>query len=281
MHIVVNLFQALFLIITLLVIVSYVIRKFEIDNRGADSMTPREKAGFRDIALGILGEIVAAFVCLILYPVGRFSEPRSLSGLSFGNRPVILCHGYMHNRAAFFFINHQLKKVGLKNLVSPNFLPVSASIPRFAEQLADVVALVVSHTGCDRVNLVGHSMGGLVIRYYIEHYGGAARVGKAIMLGTPNFGTTMAVLSPFETAGQFRLDSPLITNLNESFSPRDSVEYISIWSDFDNIVVPPENAKMPEPCTNIMVRGVGHLALLFSNQVIGQLKLALSEESVM
>jgi len=279
MHIVVNLCQALFLIIALMVVVSYVIRKYELDNRSADSATPHEKAGFRDAALGLLGEIIVAFLCLIIYPFGRFSEPRSFSRLSPGDRPVILCHGYMHNRAAFFFIIHRLKKAGLKNLVAPNFLPISASIPRFAERLSEVVTLVISQTGCERVNLVGHSMGGLVVRYYIEHCGGASHVGKAIMLGTPNFGTKMAVLSPFETAKQFRIDSPLITDLNKSFSPRDSVEFISLWSDFDNIVVPPENAKLPEPCENIMIRGVGHLALLFSNQVITQLTRALSERS--
>jgi triacylglycerol esterase/lipase EstA (alpha/beta hydrolase family) len=178
----------------------------------------------------------------------------------------------MHNRSAFLFIIHHLRKAGMNNLIPPNFRPVSGSISDFAAQLAAAVNLAIQRTGSEKVDLVGHSMGGLIIRFYIEHLGGSSHVSRAVLLGAPVLGTKMAVLSPFKTAQQFRLDSPLVAELNASHSSTNSVNYISIWSDFDNMIIPPENAKMPAPSENIMVRGVGHVALLFSRQVITQLK---------
>jgi pimeloyl-ACP methyl ester carboxylesterase len=272
MHIVLNLFQAFLLIVALTVIVSYVLLKYELDNRKDDAAARGERIGARDAILGIIGEIGAAVICIVLYPFGWLPERVLYPGVPPGEKPLVLCHGYLHNRSAFLFIGYRLRRAGLKNLIVPNFRPASASVAQFAERLSEAVEYAISQTGCTEVDIVGHSMGGLVVRHYIEHCGGSSRVGKAVMLGSPVHGTKMAVLSPLTTARQFRIDSPLVAGAGNSDPSWDSVEVVSIWSDFDNIVIPPENARVPEPGKNIVVRGVGHLALLFSGQVFFQLK---------
>jgi len=101
----------------------------------------------------------------------------------------------------------------------------------------------------------------------MEKLDGASGVETAITLGTPNRGTKMAALGLFETASQFRPDSALITELAQTPSSCSGVNMVSVWSDFDNVVLPAENASLPEPCTNIVVSSVGHVALLFSRRV--------------
>jgi hypothetical protein len=60
-------------------------------------------------------------------------------------------------------------------------------------------------------------------------------------------------------------------------APPSGVKMVSVWSEFDNIVLPPENALLPEPHTNIMVKNVGHVALLFSRQAFVHLRLAFTD----
>jgi triacylglycerol esterase/lipase EstA (alpha/beta hydrolase family) len=278
MHIILNLFQVLLLLIVLVVGVSYIIRKYEVENKKSEAVERRERANLLEAALGVLGEVAAVLITIILYPFGYIPGGASSSRLVPGRKAVILCHGYMHNRSAFFLLAYRLRRAGLRNLIAPNFLPASASVPHFAEILSETVNSAISQTGCDMVDIVGHSMGGLVLRYYIDNLGGETRVKKAVTLGSPNHGTTMAVLGLFASARQFRIDSALIAEMGRSQRSMDSVERIAIWSDFDNIVIPPENAKLPEPAESIRVHGIGHVALLFSNQVFVQLKRVLSEE---
>jgi len=274
MRIILGLFQILVFVIVLAVFVSYIIRRYELGNRDAAIEGAYGQASAAEKALGIAGEIVAAVLSLVLYPFGYLAGGSSPAKLTTGERPVILCHGYMHNRSAFFLLHHRLRKAGWHNVVSPNFRPASASIPDFASQLADTVAVALVRSGCDDVDLVGHSMGGLVARYFIQNLGGASCVRMAVTMGSPHRGSKMAALGLFGTAEQFRSDSSLITGLDAANTPANMT---AIWSDFDNMVLPPENARLPEPCRNIMVRSVGHIALLLSGRVFEQLRRALSE----
>ena len=274
MRIVLSLFQILFFVIVLAVFVSYIIRRYELGNRDAAMEGAYDKVSVGERALGIAGEIVAALLSVVLYPFGYLAGGSSPAKLKSGERPVILCHGYMHNRSAFFLLHHRLRKAGWHNVVSPNFRPATASIPDFASQLADAVAIALVSSGSDDVDLVGHSMGGLVVRYFIQNLGGASCVRMAVTLGSPHRGSKMAALGLFGTAEQFRSDSSLIMGLDAANTP---VSMTAIWSDFDNIVLPPENARLPEPCRNIMVRSIGHIALLLSGRVFDQLRRVLSE----
>lgn len=274
MRIVLNFFQILIFVVAFGVLVSYIIRRYELGNRGSTMEGADGQVSVVEGALGIAGEIVATVLSAVLYPVGYLRGEASLARLKTGERPVILCHGYMHNRSAFFLLRYRLSKAGWRNVVSPNFRPATASIPDFAQQLADTVAVALIKSGCDEVDLVGHSMGGLVVRYYIQNLGGASCVRTAITLGSPHRGTKMAALGLFGTAEQFRSDSPVVLGLDEAGTP---VSMTAIWSDFDNIVLPPENARLPEPHRSIMIRGLGHIALLFSDRVFEHVRRELSE----
>ena len=111
--------------------------------------------------------------------------------------PLILLHGYWNRPIAwkkfvpFFEANGYVKG---KNLFlfdgrGDNESPAIIDIRINAKKLQDLVQHVLTLTGSAKVNLVAHSMGGLISRWYIEQLGGNANVHKLIMMGTPNHGS--------------------------------------------------------------------------------------------
>lgn len=70
----------------------------------------------------------------------------------------------------------------------------TAAVPAIvsAHAVADKVAEVRRTTGAARVDLVGHSMGGLAQRHYLKFLGGRDSVGTYVDLGTPHDGESMA-----------------------------------------------------------------------------------------
>lgn len=256
------------------VIGSYALRRYEVENSASHSFAQDKNTLFSRFP-GIAGEAAAVIACIILYPLGYFECKYSQMRFQVGERPLILCHGYMTNRSSLLWLARRFEKAGRRNIVIPNFLPPSASIIDFAEQLARVVQLTRERAKVDKVDVLGHSMGGLVVRYYVEHLGGDAFVHTAVTLGAPHKGTKTAVFGLFETARQFLPTAAFIKEL-ENGRPAHNTRMLSIWSEFDNIVLPPGNALLPQPYENVMIKNVGHVALLFSTQAAEQAYLAFS-----
>jgi pimeloyl-ACP methyl ester carboxylesterase len=68
-------------------------------------------------------------------------------------------------------------------------------IEHSAEELRSFVNNVLSKTGAAKVDLVGHSQGGMMPNYYIKFLGGAAKVNELIGLAPSNHGTTLSGLT--------------------------------------------------------------------------------------
>ncbi len=110
--------------------------------------------------------------------------------------PLILLHGYWNRPTAwkkfvpFFEVNGYVKG---KNLflfdARGDNKPAIIDIRINAKKLQNLVQHILTLTGSAKVNLLGHSMGGLISRWYIEQLGGNANVHKLIMMGTPNHGS--------------------------------------------------------------------------------------------
>ena len=65
----------------------------------------------------------------------------------------------------------------------------SERIENYALRLKDIIDIVKARTGAKKVNIVAHSMGGLVSREYIRLFGGDS-VDKLVLIGTANHGVT-------------------------------------------------------------------------------------------
>lgn len=69
------------------------------------------------------------------------------------------------------------------------------STHEFAADLASMIDDVIRATGSPKVDIVAHSMGGLVTRSYLAFFGGNAKVEHVVLLASPHLGV------PFATAG--------------------------------------------------------------------------------
>ncbi|HEY6402709.1 MAG TPA: alpha/beta fold hydrolase, partial [Blastocatellia bacterium] len=126
-------------------------------------------------------------------------------------RPVVLVHGLASNAATWAEYTKQggyLEAIGLRGFAAgdgqaegemsigdPSHpLKQTKTIAQNAEELARYIAGVKRSTGAQTVDLVAHSMGGLISRYYIDRLMGNRDVAQLIMLGSPHGGTSCASL---------------------------------------------------------------------------------------
>ena len=64
-------------------------------------------------------------------------------------------------------------------------------IEQSAEELRSFVSRVLSKTGASKVDLVGHSQGGMMPNYYLKFLGGSSKVNELVGLSPSNHGTTL------------------------------------------------------------------------------------------
>lgn len=195
-----------------------------------------------------------------------------------GQEPVVLVHGTWENAYSnFAMLSPALKAAGLC-VYALNYgeLPVqnggglgqvipgangTGDIAQSAGQLATFVDQVLLSTGAEKVNLVGHSQGGLMARQYLKFNGGAAKVDNLVSLGATHHGTTIIgigalgrainnlgidILGPVAlgvgVAGiQQVVDSEFLKKLNAGGDTMPGVDYTVIGTRYDIVTTPYES----------------------------------------
>ncbi len=109
--------------------------------------------------------------------------------------------------------------------------------------LSAEVDKVLARTGATKVVLVGNSRGGYAIRDYIENLGGAAKVDKAVLGGTPNHGVW--AIPGFNPNNEFNGAGPYLTRLNAPKGPNGDevtpgVMWLTIRSDNNDLYAQPD-----------------------------------------
>ncbi|MFB7213823.1 esterase/lipase family protein [Streptomyces sp. NPDC056255] len=178
--------------------------------------------------------------------------------------PVVLLHGFIDNRSVFVLLRRCLARHGWRHLESLNYSPLTCDIRTAAELLGRHVEEICARTGHREVDIVGHSLGGLIARYYVQRLGGDQRVRTLITLGTPHGGTAVAPLaSAHPIVRQMRTGSAPIEELRRP-APGCRTRFVSFWSELDRVIVPAEAGCIDHPdldARNVRVTGIGHLAL--------------------
>jgi pimeloyl-ACP methyl ester carboxylesterase len=207
------------------------------------------------------------------------ASPKRRPASQAAETPIVLIHGYFHNSSGFMYMQRALHRRGFKNVSAFSYNPLRKTIPELAEKVARRVDRIVDETGAAKVHLVGHSLGGLLARYYVEQMGGAAKVRSVTTIGTPHHGTLSAYAGRSPVAKQMRPGSDLINLMIRTRKPR-PVRYFSYYSNLDALVMPSRSAHLDNGrgnVTNILVHDLGHLSLLLSSELVASIATNLSE----
>ena len=174
--------------------------------------------------------------------------------------PVVLVHGTFENKFDnWAYLSPQLKQLGYCVFAlnyggdAGSAIQGNNEIGASAGQLATFVNQVLAATGKSKVDMVGHSQGGMMPRYYIKNLGGAAKVDKLVALVPSNHGTTLdglaalatdfpivgGVLSvPCDACTEQIQGSDFITTLNSGGETNAAVTYTVISTKYDEVVTP-------------------------------------------
>ena len=183
-------------------------------------------------------------------------------------RPILLVHGIADNRSAFSVLRRTLRRRGYGRISTINYSPLTSDIRRAAAEFGRRVERICDQTGYDQVFVVGHSLGGIIARYYVQCAGGDQRVHTLVTLGSPHAGTQLARLAPLPVCQQLRPNSELMRELARPSDCR--ARFVAIYSDRDEVVLPNRSARLEHPdltVSRVQVHGVGHLSLLVNSTV--------------
>jgi triacylglycerol lipase len=190
-------------------------------------------------------------------------------------RPVLLVHGLAGTKSSWSLVAETLSARGL-TVDAIAYPPVGTSVERLADQVVAEVRAILYRTGADKVHLVGHSLGGVVIAQAIADGRLDGMVDTVITLGSPFGGSPWAGLLPFvEIVRALRPGSPLLQRLASAPVP-DGVRWLAVTAALDIIVPGLRSVPTHAEVETTTFGDVGHLGLLVSRQVIAYIAAALS-----
>jgi pimeloyl-ACP methyl ester carboxylesterase len=170
--------------------------------------------------------------------------------------PVLLVHGYLGTSGPWAPLAAHLSREGFEDVFALSYPTLSSGVPQAAAALVQAVDTVLQRTGQPAVHLVGHSLGGLVVRYAVQVLGLDRTARTAVTVATPHAGSWLAWMGAGPAAVQMRPGSPLLTAL-PPLDRTGPVRWAVIAGGAD-VVAPstgPDSADLVLP-------GLGHHALL-------------------
>src|SRR4051794_6407653 len=136
-----------------------------------------------------------------------------VSDVEAAGTPIILVHGIADNRSIFTLLRRALRRRGFRHVHAFGYGLFASDLRAVAGELSDYVEQICDELGVEQVHLIGHSLGGLVARYYVQRLGGDDRVHTVVTLGTPHGGTLPARLLPHPLLRALCPGSDLIAEL--------------------------------------------------------------------
>jgi triacylglycerol lipase len=195
----------------------------------------------------------------------------SKRGEDFASYPVLLVPGWgaplWHTR----WIAKHLERAGLT--VEQMSLPFMSTgdMVESAEAVDARVDEIIEDTGAEKVNMVGYSLGGLIVRIWLQGFDGQERLGRAVFVGSPQDGIYTGYAAAFTKAGrQVSKGSRFMRDLNrEGPCGCGDGRCLSIYLWKDGTILPAKSARLFCGYNLELVWPVMHWGLVFNREVIG------------
>ena len=150
--------------------------------------------------------------------------------------PVLLVHGHHGSSANWAAMVPRLRAEGWR----PTALDFVTgdwkdwTLDELAQQVGLHVMALKNQSGQDKVDIVAHSLGGIVVRQYLKFHGGDRHVRRLVCLGAPHHGVGFAKFGPWmDIARVFAPRGAALNRLNRPDETPGEIQYTNLWSPSD------------------------------------------------
>lgn len=202
----------------------------------------------RRLHLAVIGIVVVPLVVGGFRAVAGDSADDDVRPVDQAERgPVLLVPGYGGSTTALETMATALPDAQIVDLPGDGTGDLRDSAARLAESVDEVL----ERTGAPSVDLVGYSAGGVIVRYYVAALGGDDVTRRVVTVASPHHGTDLAAIATSlgggacaEACQQLDPDSDLLRTLNRGDETPDGPLWLSLWTETDQTVVPPDSAVL-------------------------------------
>jgi pimeloyl-ACP methyl ester carboxylesterase len=185
--------------------------------------------------------------------------------------PVLLVHGYGATESVWTPLRRALAEAGFGHIVSFNYNSFAADPVAVSAELTQQALRALAAAGAPRIHLIGHSLGGLIVRCALTASGAlSSQTASAVTIASPHRGAWMARIAPGRCARIMHRGPRWC--LPEADAPRPA-RWLAYYSDRDR-VVPPASARLDDPrydAANLLIPGCGHLTICRDGRLISSL----------
>lgn len=174
-----------------------------------------------------------------------------------GAELVVLVHGFLATAGVLRPLRERLEAEG--HAVASFTHAPGIGVAELAERVGEVVR----NSRAERIQLVGHSIGGLAARWYVDALGGDPRITQTVSLASPFWGARRARFLPGQLGRDLHPESPVLARLRDSVTR--GVPHYAVSGTHDAVVGP---ALPLGSDGELVAAGCGHNAVLYDRSVL-------------
>ncbi len=218
-------------------------------------------------ALSVRGLVMAVLV----RPLGLFYRLRDGSGTDGlpdqKNPPLLLVHGLYHDNSAWVLFKRHLLKAGFRRIHMLHYATAGTKLEELPAKLDHAVSELERLYPGEKPLLMGHSLGGLIIRSWLALEGNQARASGVLTLGAPQRGSKVAAFAIGGLGKSLLPTNPFFARLAETEPPA-SIPCVALVTPGDTMVLPLRNLVPVTPNWELRLTPLeSHIGLLFSPAV--------------
>lgn len=184
--------------------------------------------------------------------------------------PVVFVHGFSGDASNWTTAEAVFQARGYSSSeLFPYDYNWTASNKTSAAGLSTFVKQVLARTGASQVDIVNHSMGGLVSDWYVKQLGGQPYVRHLASIAGANHGTTYASACLIYTSCvEMYPGSSFINTVNAGDETPGATKYATWYSPCDGIIIPYTSTTL-SGATNHLVACQTHIGYLTDTVTLG------------
>jgi len=175
--------------------------------------------------------------------------------------PVLLVHGYAATESMWAPLRCALAEAGFGHVISLHYNSFATDPMAVSAELTHQSLRALAITGAPKVHLIGHSLGGLIVRCALAASAAlGSQTAGAVTIASPHRGVSLARLAPGPCA---QILHQGLRSVRPKVDAQRPDRWLAYYSDGDRIV-PPASARLDDPCygaANLLIPGCGHLTI--------------------